>query len=113
MGQEEGPLSFMDLQMRVRTQQVKSTTMVRKEGVGAYFPAKEVPGLFSDKEWLTALLLSIFLGGLGVDRFYVGHGGLGVVKLLTCGGATIWYIIDIILFAMDKVVDSNSRPLRR
>lgn len=41
-----------------------------------------------------ALLLSIFLGYLGVDRFYIGDIGLGVGKLLTCGGMGFWMIVD-------------------
>ena len=46
------------------------------------------------KDPTAALLLSIFLGVLGVDRFYVGDIGLGVAKLLTGGGFFIWVIID-------------------
>lgn len=42
----------------------------------------------------TALLLSIFLGGYAIDRFYIGTTGLAVGKLLTCGGLGIWAIID-------------------
>lgn len=46
------------------------------------------------KSPMTALLLSIFVGSLGVDRFYIGDTGMGIGKLLTAGGCGIWAIID-------------------
>ena len=46
------------------------------------------------KDPTTALILSIFLGGLGVDRFILGDVGIGVGKLLTCGGCGVWTIVD-------------------
>lgn len=49
---------------------------------------------FQPKSSTTALILSIFLGGLGADRFYIGDNGLGIAKLLTCGGLGLWTIID-------------------
>ena len=49
--------------------------------------------------WLLVLLMSIFFGHFGVDRFIMGHIGLGIIKLLTMGGCGIWWLIDVILIA--------------
>ena len=49
------------------------------------------------KDPTMALILSVVVGSLGVDRFYIGDVGLGVGKLLTCGGAYIWWLIDIFM----------------
>jgi TM2 domain-containing membrane protein YozV len=65
----------------------------------------------SDKSYTTALLLSFFVGGLGIDSFYFGYKGLGIAKLLTLGGVGIWALIDFILIAMRKVPDAQGRPL--
>jgi TM2 domain-containing membrane protein YozV len=46
------------------------------------------------KDPTTALIISILIGGLGIDRFYIGDTGLGIGKLLTCGGLGIWTIVD-------------------
>lgn len=42
------------------------------------------------KDPIISIVLSLFAGGLGIDRFYIGDTGLGVAKLLTCGGFGIW-----------------------
>jgi TM2 domain/GYF domain 2 len=115
MGEEQGPYTLMQLKQMLTSGQIKQgDTMARwaKEG-SQLFPIAQIPGLISDKQWVVALLLSAFIGTLGVDRFYVGNIGLGVLKLLTCGGIGIWWIIDLILFALDRVRDSNGLPLRR
>jgi len=52
------------------------------------------------KKWIVALLLSIFLGGLGIDRFYLGYIGTGILKLITGGGFGIWWLIDLILIVV-------------
>ena len=49
------------------------------------------------KDPLLSILLSIFIGTFGVDRFYIGDVGLGIGKLLTGGGCGIWWLIDIFL----------------
>lgn len=63
------------------------------------------------KDWLTALLLCIFVGFLGVHRFYTGHIAIGVVQLLTFGGCGIWWIVDLIMIATGTYTDSNGFPL--
>jgi TM2 domain-containing membrane protein YozV len=65
-----------------------------------------------DKDWASALLLSFYLGWLGIDRFYLGYGGLGVLKLLTAGGCGIWALVDAVLIALNKLPDSTGKPLR-
>ncbi|MFT4189468.1 MAG: NINE protein [Aeromicrobium sp.] len=79
----------------------------------AYAAAPGYAGQFSDKEWLPTVLISFFLGGLGVDRFYLGYTGLGIAKLLTCGGCGVWSLIDFIMIIMDKIPDAQGRPLRK
>lgn len=46
------------------------------------------------KDPTTSLIVSLLGGGLGIDRFMIGDTGIGVGKLLTCGGFGIWTIVD-------------------
>jgi len=69
-------------------------------------PAQGMP-MASDKDWTTLLILSILLGTLGVDRFYAGSIGLGILKLITFGGCGIWTLTDIIMIATGSFKDGN------
>lgn len=50
-------------------------------------------------------VFTFILGELGVDRFVRGQIGLGILKLITCGGCGIWYLVDWII-ALTKVYGS-------
>ncbi|SFL50832.1 TM2 domain-containing protein [Streptomyces pini] len=68
---------------------------------------------YSDKSKVVAGVLSLFLGGFGIGRFYTGHTGLALGQLFTCGGCGIWSLIDgIMLLTQDSPTDAQGRVLR-
>lgn len=66
-----------------------------------------------NKDWLTALLLCIFVGALGIHRFYVGKIGTGILWLISGGVFGIGWIVDLIMIATDSFTDANGNPLRK
>ncbi len=67
--------------------------MVKKEGrVSKQSGKRKV-------NWVLTLIMSAVFGTIGVDRFIMGHVGLGILKLITLGGCGIWWLIDVILIA--------------
>jgi hypothetical protein len=112
LGQEQGPFDFNTLAQMAVAGQLKGDTQVRSAESQQYFPAKDIPGLFSDKEWLTMVLIAWIGGSFGVDKFYKGETGLGVVKLITCGGCGFWALYDAIMILLRKQHDVDGRPYR-
>jgi hypothetical protein len=90
---------------------IKPDTQIKEVQTGRIYPASQIPGIFSDKSLVAAALLSFFLGGLGVDRFYLGYTGIGIAKLVTLGGLGVWSLIDFILILVRQVPDSQGRAL--
>jgi hypothetical protein len=110
---DEKKLTFFELQELAKQKVIQAETVIRiGTGKGKTYPALMIPGVFSDKSMTTALILGLLAGSLGIDRFYLGYTGLGILKLLTLGGCGIWALIDVVLIAMRKVPDSTGRPLR-
>lgn len=63
------------------------------------------------KNFVITWLLSLFLGVIGVDRFYLGKIGTGILKLITAGGFGLWAIIDLILVLTGNQRSKDGRPL--
>lgn len=66
----------------------------------------------SEKDWLVTLLLSVFVGSLGIHRFYVGKIGTGILQLITVGGCGIWTLIDIIMIATGNFKDKDGNEIK-
>jgi TM2 domain-containing membrane protein YozV len=64
------------------------------------------------KDPTTILIVSILAGHFGIDRFLIGDVGVGVAKLLTCGGLGVWTIVDWFLI-MGKTREVNLQRLRQ
>lgn len=78
----------------------KLTVAVKEDHlcIGSRIFARRFPCNFSSgRRRGTACAYSIFLGGFGVDRFYLGHWKSGVGKLLSFGGIGVWTVVDILL----------------
>ena len=77
----------------------------------AVAPTKTVDPNASPKSRLITLLLCIFVGGLGIHRFYVGKIGTGILQILTVGGLGIWALIDLIMIVVGAFKDKDGRKL--
>ncbi|MDR2512984.1 MAG: TM2 domain-containing protein [Puniceicoccales bacterium] len=60
------------------------------------------------KDPMMILIVSILVGAIGIDRFLLGQTGLGIAKLLTCGGLGVWTVVDWFLI-MKEARETNYR----
>ncbi len=72
----------------------------------------EPGGKPKQRSWRVALLLSLFLGFFGADRFYIGRTKSAIAKLLSLGGVGVWWLSDFILIASDWRKDADGQPLK-
>lgn len=98
----------------------------KKNGqLNATYSCECAPGIISvdgkcnyqQESKLNSFLVSLFVGGLGVDRCLIsrGNGGyicLGIFKAITGGGLGIWWLIDWILILTDNLKDGNGQKIR-
>jgi TM2 domain-containing membrane protein YozV len=74
-------------------------------------PAPNAPAAVGSKSFLATWLLALLLGILGIDRFYLGKVGTGILKLVTFGGLGIWALIDLILVLTNVTRDAKGLAL--
>jgi len=66
----------------------------------------------TQRHFLAVFFLSFMVGTFGIDRFYLGKIGTGIVKLLTLGGLGLWTLIDLVLIMSGSMRDAKGQPMR-
>lgn len=98
--------SSVAAEVNTTNSQTNKTTMpIVKKKAEKVMSVNDVKG--SGKSQLVALLLCIFVGGLGIHRFYLGYTWQGVVQLLTLGGCGIWALIDLVRIIIGDLGPKN------
>ena len=83
------------------------------ETVPDYVAPAVMPGADKPLNWLTLLLLCIFVGGAGIHRFYAGKIGTGILYLFTGGLFGIGWLIDLVKIATGKFTDKNGNVVQK
>lgn len=63
------------------------------------------------RSYVATLLLSFFVGPLGIHRFYTGYIGIGIAQLFTAGGCGLWALIDLISICFNNYKDADGQDL--
>lgn len=135
---EYGPVSAEQIRQWIAEGRVNSSTLLQAAGSSEWKPLSafaefgigaappplgnySAPPVLAEedrKSKLAAGLLGIFLGGIGVHRFYLGYTTIGVVQILvtfiTCGFGSIWGLVEGILIIAGSTIttDARGRPLK-
>lgn len=91
--------SYASFPVKKQQETVSTIQSIENDTLDNYELASSAQGSANNKSQLTALLLSIFVGWLGVHRYYLGYIWQGVVQTLTFGVFGIWTLIDLIRIA--------------
>jgi hypothetical protein len=133
-GRQYGPVTADQVKVWLASNRANGQTMAQAEGSSEWRPLSQfaefsslltqsaAPPLLAGgeelKSRLAAGLFGIFLGGLGVHRFYLGYTGMGItqiiVTVITCGIGHLWGVIEGILIIAGSTIttDAEGRPLR-
>ncbi|HYB02316.1 MAG TPA: TM2 domain-containing protein [Ktedonobacteraceae bacterium] len=76
-------------------------------------PLDQQPVVGGSRSWMTTAFLCLFLGWLGVHRFYTGHIFTGLLQLFTFGGFGIWVLVDLVMIYTDSFRDDLNMLLTR
>ncbi|CAF1097494.1 unnamed protein product [Didymodactylos carnosus] len=72
------------------------------------FLVPDIPCIkYSNHYFASTLLYSIFLGMFAVDRYCLGHIGIGVAKMITIGGVGLWWIVDVALLISGRLMPAD------
>jgi len=98
-------------ELKALATRLKGEKLTFKEKLGLKLFGKKIAnklsgsGKLSGKSQVTALILVLLVGNLGIHRFYLGYIWQGIVQLLTLGGCGIWALIDLI-----RIITGDLKP---
>ena len=94
------------------TRQTNNSQQNRQQNNNGHIYGNNQNGNIGNSDWLTTLLLCIFIGTLGVHRFYTKNYVAGIIQFFTGGMCGVWWLIDIILIVTDSYTDGDGNRLK-